>query len=61
MVPSVHFLVRQAARERLAAVRTLSEHSKQRHLAMAELYIRRAEELSGIELENAASQADSCR
>lgn len=45
MVPSVHFLVRQAARERLAAVRAVSEESKQRHLAMAELYARRAEEI----------------
>jgi hypothetical protein len=43
--PSVHFLVRQAARERLAAVRVLSEESRQRHLAMAEVYARRAEEL----------------
>ena len=49
MVPSVHLLIRQAARERLAAVRTLSEQSKQRHLAMAELYTRRAEELSRIQ------------
>lgn len=45
MVPSVHFLVRQAAREKIAAVRTLNDESKARHLAMAELYFRRAEEL----------------
>jgi hypothetical protein len=45
MVPSVHFLVRQAARERMAAVRAVSEESKQRHLAMADLYLLRAEEL----------------
>ncbi len=47
MAPSVHFLVRQAARERMAAVRTVCEESKQRHLAMAELYSSRAEELQG--------------
>jgi hypothetical protein len=40
--------MRQAARERLAGVRTLSEQSKRRHLAMAELYVRRAEELSTV-------------
>jgi hypothetical protein len=45
VVPSVHFLIRQAARERLAAVRVISEESRQRHLAMAEIYTRRAEEL----------------
>ena len=45
MVPSVHFLIRQAARERLAAARTLNEESKARHSAMAELYMRRAAEL----------------
>jgi hypothetical protein len=47
VVPSVHFLVRQAAREKLAAARTLNEESKARHRAMAELYMRRAEELQG--------------
>jgi hypothetical protein len=47
VVSSVHFLIRQAARERLAAVRTLSQDAKQRHLAMAELYERRAAELGG--------------
>lgn len=45
LVPSIHFLVRQAARERLSAVRTLSEEARARHEAMAELYTRRAEEL----------------
>ena len=48
MVPSVHFLVRQAARERLAAVRTLSPESRQRHLAMADDYERRAAELGRL-------------
>lgn len=45
MVPSINFLLRQAARERLAAVRVLSDEAKQRHLAMAEVYERRAQEL----------------
>ena len=45
MVSSVHSLIRQAARERLAAARTISEQAKQRHLAMAERYARQAEEL----------------
>lgn len=45
MVPSVHFLMRQAAREKLAAVRTLNEEAKGRHNAMAELYIARAQQL----------------
>jgi hypothetical protein len=43
--PSVHFLVRQAARERLSATRTLSEEAKARHYAMAELYMHRAQQL----------------
>ena len=46
MVPNVHFLLRQAARERLAAARTLSAESRQRHLAMADVYISRAEQLA---------------
>ena len=50
MVPSVHSLVRQAARERLAAAWTISEQSKLRHLAMAERYSRRADELSAAEV-----------
>lgn len=45
MVPSVHFLMRQAAREKLAATRTISEEAKERHQAMAELYLLRAEQL----------------
>ena len=47
MIPSVHFLIRQAARERLAATRTLSEEAKERHRAMADLYMSRAEQLQG--------------
>jgi hypothetical protein len=45
MVPSVHSLIRQATRERLAAAWTISEQAKRRHLAMAERYARQAEEL----------------
>lgn len=45
MTPNVHFLVRQAARERLSATRTLSEEAKARHEAMAELYMHRARQL----------------
>jgi hypothetical protein len=37
--------MRQAARERRAAVRVLSGEAKQRHLAMAEVYETRAKEL----------------
>ena len=45
MVPSVHFLIRQAAREKLAAARTLSKEARARHQGMAELYISRAQQL----------------
>ena len=55
MVPSIHFLMRQAAREKLAAVRTLNEEAKGRHYAMAELYITRAQQLQ------AASDAEDTR
>lgn len=56
MTPSVHFLVRQAARERLSATRTLSEEAKARHEAMAELYMHRAQQLQSHG-ENAAVEA----
>ncbi|MFL6738067.1 MAG: hypothetical protein ACJ8FJ_02630 [Sphingomicrobium sp.] len=46
MAPSIHSLVRQATRERLAAARTISEQSKQYHTALAERYARQAEELA---------------
>jgi hypothetical protein len=49
VLPSVHSLVRQATRERLAAAWTITEQSKQRHLAMAERYARQAEELKAAE------------
>jgi hypothetical protein len=41
--PSVHFFTRQAAREKLAAMRALTEAGRQRHLTLAEDYQRRAE------------------
>ena len=40
---NVHFFNRQAAREKLAAVRALTETARQRHLAMAEDYQKRAD------------------
>lgn len=43
MYPSVHFLNRQAAREKLAAMRALTDAARQRHLALAEDYQKRAE------------------
>jgi hypothetical protein len=43
--PSVHFFNRQAARERLAAMRALTETARQRHLALAEDYRKRADEI----------------
>ena len=47
MYPSVHFLNRQAAREKLAATRALTEAARQRHLALAEDYQKRAQALAG--------------
>ncbi len=41
--PSVHFFNRQAAREKLAASRALTETARERHLALAEEYRQRAE------------------
>lgn len=43
MYPNVHFLIRQAAREKLAARRALTETARIRHLALAEAYQKRAE------------------
>jgi hypothetical protein len=40
---NVHFLNRQAAREKLAAGRALTEAARQRHLALAEDFQKRAE------------------
>jgi len=41
--PNVHFLNRQAAREKLAAQRALTETARKRHLSLAEDYEKRAE------------------
>jgi hypothetical protein len=46
--PNVHFLTRQAARERLAAKRALTEAARERHLALAEQYSKRAEAMGSI-------------
>jgi hypothetical protein len=43
--PSVHFFHRQAAREKLAAMRALTEAARERHLALALDYKNRAEQL----------------
>lgn len=39
----MHFLNRQAAREKLAAKRALTETARERHLALAEDFMKRAE------------------
>jgi len=41
--PSVHFFHRQAAREKLAARRALTDAARERHLALAQDYEKRAE------------------
>jgi len=46
--PSVHFLNRQAAREKLAAKRALTDAARLRHLALAEDFQKRADELGAI-------------
>ena len=43
--PSVHFFNRQAAREKLAAMRGLTDQARDRHLALAQDYQKRAEAL----------------
>jgi len=43
--PNVHFFHRQAAREKLAASRALTEAARERHLALALDYQKRAEAL----------------
>ena len=43
--PSIHFFHRQAAREKLAASRALTEAARERHLALAQDYQKRAEEI----------------
>ena len=41
--PNVHYLNRQAAREKLAAKQALTEAARLRHLALTEHYEKRAE------------------
>lgn len=48
MYPNVHFLNRQAAREKLAAQRALTDAARQRHLALAEDYEKRAEAMRKV-------------
>jgi hypothetical protein len=43
--PSVHFFHRQAAREKLAAKRALTEAARERHMALALDYQKRADQL----------------
>jgi hypothetical protein len=43
--PSIHFLARQAARERQAARWALTEAARERHLALADQYLKRAAEM----------------
>lgn len=43
--PSMHFFNRQAAREKLAAMRALTEAARERHLALAEDYRKRADQM----------------
>jgi hypothetical protein len=45
--PSIDFLSRQAVREKLAAGRALTETARERHLALAADYSRRAEAMRG--------------
>jgi hypothetical protein len=47
--PSVHYLNRQAAREKLAATRALTEAARQRHLALAEDFQKRAQMIAGTQ------------
>jgi hypothetical protein len=46
---SVHYLNRQAAREKLAATRALTEAARQRHLALAEDFQKRAQAMAGTQ------------
>jgi hypothetical protein len=45
LYPSVHYLNRQAAREKLAAIRALTEAARERHLALAHDFEKRAHAL----------------
>jgi len=43
LYPSVHFFTRQAAREKVAAQKALTDAARERHLALAKTYQQRAE------------------
>lgn len=45
MLHNIHFYTRQAARESLAARRALTDAARQRHLASADHYVARAQQL----------------
>jgi hypothetical protein len=44
LYPNVHFLSRQAAREKVAAKKALTEAARVRHLTLAEHYQKRADD-----------------
>lgn len=43
MYPSMHFFTRQAAREKVAAQKAMTDAARERHLALAEDFQKRAE------------------
>ena len=48
MYPSVHFFTRQAAREKVAAQKALTDAARDRHLALSEHYQKRAEAMQTV-------------
>jgi hypothetical protein len=48
VLPNIHFLHRQAAREKLAASKALTDTARQRHLELADQYMKRAEQAQRI-------------
>jgi hypothetical protein len=48
LYPSVHFLNRQAAREKLAAKRALTDAARDRHLSLADDFEKRAEAMRSV-------------
>jgi hypothetical protein len=46
--PNIHYLNRQAMREKLAAKQALTEAARLRHLALAEHYEKRAEAIGTV-------------
>ena len=49
LYPNVHFLHRQAAREKVAAKKALTEAARLRHLALADCYEKRAEVMASTQ------------